>query len=117
MVAVFAAFAAGELVMLQQVGFGLAVAIILDATIVRTVLVPATMQLLGRRNWYLPRWLAWLPTIGAEESEPVTGEPLSGERRAATTAAGVGGTRGADQEPAAAAAPPAAPQPSVASKR
>jgi RND superfamily putative drug exporter len=109
MVAVFAAFAAGELVMLQQVGFGLAAAIILDATIVRTVLVPATMQLLGRRNWYLPRWLAWLPTIAAEESEPVTGEPVTGERRAGPTAAGVGGTRGADQEHGVAVAAPAAP--------
>lgn len=61
MVAIFAGFASGQLVMFQQVGFGLAVAVLLDATVVRSVLVPAAMTLLGERNWYLPRWLAWLP--------------------------------------------------------
>jgi RND superfamily putative drug exporter len=66
MVAVFGGFAAGDLVMFQQMGFGLAVAIILDATIVRSVLVPATMKLLGDRNWYLPKWLEWLPEIHIE---------------------------------------------------
>ncbi len=66
MVAVFGGFAAGDLVMFQQMGFGLAVAIILDATIVRSVLVPATMALLGDWNWYLPRWLRWLPKIDIE---------------------------------------------------
>src|SRR5215208_6178223 len=54
MVAVFAGFASGELVMFQQMGFGLAIAVLLDATIVRSVLVPASMALLGDRNWYLP---------------------------------------------------------------
>jgi len=44
-------------------GFGLAVAVAIDATIVRSVLVPATMKLLGNRNWYLPTWLRWLPRI------------------------------------------------------
>jgi RND superfamily putative drug exporter len=72
MVAVFAGFAAGDLVMFQQMGFGLAVAVILDATIVRSVLVPATMKLLGERNWYLPTWLEWLPQIHIEgRREPV----------------------------------------------
>lgn len=66
MVAVFGGFAAGDLVMFQQMGFGLAAAIILDATIVRSVLVPATMKLLGDRNWYFPRWLEWLPEIHIE---------------------------------------------------
>jgi RND superfamily putative drug exporter len=66
MVAVFAGFASGKLVMFQQVGFGLAVAVILDATIVRSVLVPASMTLLGDRNWYLPRWLGWLPNVQVE---------------------------------------------------
>ena len=61
MVAIFAGFASGELVMFQQVGFGLAVAVLLDATLVRSVLVPAAMILLGDKNWYLPGWLAWLP--------------------------------------------------------
>ena len=74
MVAVFGGFAMGDLIMLQQMGFGLAVAIILDATIVRSVLVPATMKLLGDRNWYLPSWLQWLPEIhieGTPDPEPV----------------------------------------------
>jgi RND superfamily putative drug exporter len=66
MVAVFSGFAAGRLVMFQQMGFGLAVAILLDATIVRSVLVPATMAMLGSRNWYLPPWLSWLPDIHVE---------------------------------------------------
>ena len=47
-------------------GFGLAVAVFMDATIVRTLLVPATMRLLGDRNWYLPRWLQWLPQMHVE---------------------------------------------------
>lgn len=58
MVAIFAGFASGELVMFQQVGFGLGAAVLIDATIVRSFLVPAAMQLLGVHNWYLPRWLA-----------------------------------------------------------
>jgi RND superfamily putative drug exporter len=66
MVTVFGGFAAGRLVFMQQVGFGLAVAILLDATIVRSVLVPATMAMLGDRNWYLPRWLSWLPDLRIE---------------------------------------------------
>lgn len=65
MVTVFGAFATGRLSQLQQIGFGLAVAVIIDATLIRTVLVPATMTLLGRWNWYLPRWLAWLPDFRA----------------------------------------------------
>ncbi len=66
MVAVFGGFAAGSLVGLQQMGFGLAVAVALDATVVRSVLVPSTMQLLGDRNWYLPSWLEWLPQVNIE---------------------------------------------------
>ncbi len=66
MVAVFGGFAAGSLVMFQQLGFGLAVAVFLDATIVRTVLVPAAMKLLGNANWWLPRGLHWLPDLRVE---------------------------------------------------
>ncbi|MCO5177951.1 MAG: MMPL family transporter [Thermomicrobiales bacterium] len=66
MVAVFGAFAAGSLIEMQQMGFGLAVAIFLDATIVRSVLVPSSMALLGNANWYLPRWLRWLPDLRIE---------------------------------------------------
>ena len=75
MVAVFAGFATGELVTFQQMGFGLAVAVLLDATIVRIVLVPASMQLLGDRNWYLPSWLEWLPRIDVEGHAPTTNLP------------------------------------------
>ena len=70
MVAVFGGFAAGDLVSLQQMGFGLAVAVLIDATIVRSVLVPASMKLLGERNWYLPSWLSWLPDLHVEGHEP-----------------------------------------------
>jgi RND superfamily putative drug exporter len=71
-VAVFAGFAAGDLVMFQQMGFGIAVALLVDATIVRSILVPAAMTLLGRWNWYLPRWLDWLPHIEVEAAHPDT---------------------------------------------
>jgi RND superfamily putative drug exporter len=66
MVAVFGGFALGELVMFQQIGVGLAVAVFLDATIVRTILVPATMRLLGDVNWYMPSWLKWIPDLRVE---------------------------------------------------
>ena len=66
MVAVFWGFAAGDLVGLQQMGFGLGIAVLLDATIVRMVLVPASMKLLGKWNWYLPSWLEWLPDLRVE---------------------------------------------------
>ncbi|MDQ5821679.1 MAG: MMPL family transporter [Actinomycetota bacterium] len=65
-IAVFAGFAAGDLVMFQQMGFGVAIALLLDATIVRSVLVPAAMQLLGERNWYFPSWLEWIPELQVE---------------------------------------------------
>jgi uncharacterized membrane protein YdfJ with MMPL/SSD domain len=68
-VAVFAGFAAGELVMFQQMGFGVAVALLIDATVIRSVVLPATMHLLGRWNWYLPRWLEWVPGLQAEGRE------------------------------------------------
>jgi RND superfamily putative drug exporter len=77
MVIVFGSFAAGDLVMLQQMGFGLAVAVFLDATIVRSVLVPASMALLGDRNWYLPRWLSWLPRLSIEGTESGPAAPHS----------------------------------------
>jgi RND superfamily putative drug exporter len=70
MVAVFAAFSTGRIAGLQQMGFGLAVAVFLDATIVRSILVPSAMKLLGDVNWYLPRWLQWLPKLDVEGHEP-----------------------------------------------
>ncbi len=74
MIAVFGGFAQGDLVAFQQMGFGLAMAVFLDATIVRVVLVPASMELLGDKNWYLPSWLTWLPRVHVE------GAPVSPER-------------------------------------
>ena len=72
----FGGFAAGRLTALEEMGFGLAIAVLIDATIVRSILVPSAMKLLGDRNWYLPRWLQWLPKLdveghGAAEAEPV----------------------------------------------
>jgi RND superfamily putative drug exporter len=66
MVGVFAIFASLQFIFLKQFGVGLAVAILLDATLVRAVLLPASMKLLGDWNWYLPRWLSWLPTFEPE---------------------------------------------------
>ncbi len=83
MVAVFGGFASGTLVPFQQVGFGLAVAVLLDATLVRSVLVPASMKLLGTRNWYLPRWLKWLPNLHVEGGQPTN--PKAVESTAAYT--------------------------------
>jgi len=65
-VAVFSGFARGDLVMFQQMGFGVAVALLIDATIIRSVLLPSAMRLLGEANWYLPRWLEWLPRLEVE---------------------------------------------------
>jgi uncharacterized membrane protein YdfJ with MMPL/SSD domain len=66
MVAVFGLFATLSMIMMQQLGFGLAVAVLIDATVIRAVLVPAVMTLLGRWNWYLPAWLEWLPSLSPE---------------------------------------------------
>jgi RND superfamily putative drug exporter len=83
MIIVFSGFALGELVMFQQLGFGLAVAIFFDATIVRMVLVPATMAMVGDWNWYLPSWLNWLPDMRVEgpraphEATPAAASPAA----------------------------------------
>ena len=71
MVAVFAVFATLSILDMKQMGVGLAAAILIDATIVRAVLLPATMKLLGDRNWYLPSWLRWLPRLEHERSADV----------------------------------------------
>jgi uncharacterized membrane protein YdfJ with MMPL/SSD domain len=67
-VAVFAGFAMGDLVMFQQMGFGVAVALLLDATIIRSIVLPSAMKLIGRGNWYLPSWLEWLPHVEVERT-------------------------------------------------
>jgi uncharacterized membrane protein YdfJ with MMPL/SSD domain len=75
-VVVFAGFAAGKLVMFQQMGFGVAVALLIDATIIRSVVLPAALGLLDRYSWYLPRWLDWLPHVEVERplSPPSPGD-------------------------------------------
>ena len=65
-IAVFGGFALGDLVAFQQMGFGVAVSLLLDATIIRSVILPAIMKLLGDWNWYLPKWLQWLPDFHVE---------------------------------------------------
>jgi RND superfamily putative drug exporter len=73
MVGVFGIFATLSFMFFKQMGVGLAVAVLIDATIVRGVLLPATMKLLGERNWWLPRKLQWLPQVHAEpEAVPAT---------------------------------------------
>jgi uncharacterized membrane protein YdfJ with MMPL/SSD domain len=73
MVVTFAAFAIGDDQDMKQLGIGLAVAILIDATIVRAVLLPATMKLLGSRNWYLPKGLHWLPKFEHEPTVAAAG--------------------------------------------
>ncbi len=80
MVAVFGIFATLSYLDFKMMGVGLATAILVDATLVRAVLLPATMKLLGDWNWYLPRWLEWLPSLGHEESVTV-GAPVPVEDR------------------------------------
>jgi uncharacterized membrane protein YdfJ with MMPL/SSD domain len=81
MVAVFAIFVTLRTLDIKQMGFGLAAAILIDATIVRAVLLPAVMKLLGDWNWYLPRWLEWLPRLD-------TGREAAGRLREAPSTDG-----------------------------
>ena len=81
-------------------GFGLAVAVFIDATLIRSILVPASMELLGDRNWYLPSWLQWLPRVSIEGrvhvDEPVAPEPVvSGVESIPATPAAVPAPAGA----------------------
>jgi uncharacterized membrane protein YdfJ with MMPL/SSD domain len=71
MVGAFAVFALMPILDMKEMGIGLAAAVLIDATIVRAVLLPATMKLLGDWNWYLPKWLDWLPRLEHEEPAPV----------------------------------------------
>jgi pimeloyl-ACP methyl ester carboxylesterase len=94
MVCVFAVFATLSLLFFKQFGVGLAAAILIDATIVRGVLLPATMKLLGDRNWYLPAWLEWLPHFDhgdAEIVDELEPEPAQQKRRRRLGAARVTG--------------------------
>ena len=69
MVAVFGGFALGDITFFQSMGFGLGAAVLIDATIVRSILVPSVMKILGKKAWYLPSWLNWLPNISIEGNE------------------------------------------------
>jgi uncharacterized membrane protein YdfJ with MMPL/SSD domain len=71
-VVVFAGFARGDLVMFQQMGFGVAIALLIDATIIRSIVLPSMLSLLDARSWYLPRWLGWLPRVDVERPPAVT---------------------------------------------
>jgi uncharacterized membrane protein YdfJ with MMPL/SSD domain len=86
MVAVFAIFATLQFIDMKQFGVGLAAAILIDATLVRGVLLPATMKLLGNWNWYLPSWLEWLPkgpALDGDSLPPATDQPRPAGRRPA----------------------------------
>ena len=75
MVAVFSVFITLTFLDFKEMGVGLAAAILIDATIVRGILLPATMKVLGDWNWYLPRWLDWIPTNKPSRvGGPATGE-------------------------------------------
>jgi uncharacterized membrane protein YdfJ with MMPL/SSD domain len=74
MVAVFSVFAMLPILDMKEMGIGLATAILIDATIIRAVLLPATMVLLGDRNWYLPSWLEWLPRLEVEREPAAEAE-------------------------------------------
>jgi uncharacterized membrane protein YdfJ with MMPL/SSD domain len=74
-VAVFLGFAMGDLIMFQQMGFGVAVALLIDATLIRSVVLPSAMKLLDRWNWYLPRWLEWLPRLQVESAPSPPPQP------------------------------------------
>jgi uncharacterized membrane protein YdfJ with MMPL/SSD domain len=76
MVLVFGAFATSRIMFFKQIGVGLGVAIFIDATIIRAILLPASMKLLGDWNWYLPSWLEWLPRISAEGEREVEAAAL-----------------------------------------
>lgn len=79
MVAVFWGFSTGSLVGMQQMGFGLGLAILVDASIVRIVMVPASMKLLGKWNWYLPSWLEWMPDLRVEAAAPAMAQTAAAD--------------------------------------
>ena len=94
MIAVFAIFATLSLLIFKQLGVGLAVAVLIDATIIRGVLLPATMKLLGDWNWYLPRWLEWLPHVSPEGSRGLPPEAAEAAgARGPGAASGLGATQ------------------------
>jgi RND superfamily putative drug exporter len=90
MVTLFLSFVLGDERIIKMIGLGLAVAVLVDATLVRMLLVPATMELLGRANWWLPRWLdRAIPTLRVEAEPAFVGSPV------AVAGVGAGGAGGA----------------------
>ena len=81
MVFVFLVFVTLSFIDFKEMGIGLAVAVLIDATIVRGVLLPASMKVLGDWNWYLPSWLEWLPHLGGESEERDEAEDAEGAGR------------------------------------
>jgi len=79
-VVVFSGFARGQLDMFQQMGFGVAVALLLDATLIRSIVLPCTLSLLGEHSWYLPRWLNWLPRVEIESPQIAPAKTDDAER-------------------------------------
>jgi uncharacterized membrane protein YdfJ with MMPL/SSD domain len=75
MVAVFLVFVTLTFVDFKEMGLGLAAAVLIDATIIRGIMLPAAMKLLGDWNWYFPTWLEWLPRIGSEDTPGAPAEP------------------------------------------
>jgi RND superfamily putative drug exporter len=95
MVALFSSFVLGDERIIKLIGLGLAVAVLVDATLVRMLLVPATMELLGKANWWLPRWLgALLPTVNVEGESSIPPPPPAGVGERAPVSDGAGGRRG-----------------------
>jgi uncharacterized membrane protein YdfJ with MMPL/SSD domain len=80
MVGVFAVFVTLTFIDFKEMGLGLAVAVLIDATIIRGVLLPASMKLLGDWNWYLPRWLEWMPRFGGEGDAAPARQPAVPEK-------------------------------------
>jgi uncharacterized membrane protein YdfJ with MMPL/SSD domain len=78
MVGVFAIFATLQMMIFKQFGVGLASAILIDATLIRAILLPASMKLLGDWNWYLPKWLEWLPRLEHEKAAEAPAAPVAG---------------------------------------
>jgi len=76
---VFAVFITLSFIDFKELGLGLAVAVLIDATIIRGVLLPASMKVLGDWNWYLPSWLEWLPRVGSEGGVPPVEAPVPDE--------------------------------------
>jgi putative drug exporter of the RND superfamily len=105
---VFGIFASLSTLDMKQLGVGLAVAVFIDATIIRGVLLPATMKLLGRWNWYLPPWLEWLPRLNVEPElhDPSRMPPRAGPRPAHATSGAA--------DPATPSSPRRSPRPSAA---